>query len=95
MLRHHSDEIAAYIQSQPEYAEFDRLHGEMEHFDSQNLDLERRWVKCQRLLWALESVALAANLPKVASSELQQRYAQLLAAERGFLGPLPAPVATK
>ena len=49
--------------------------------ETRNLDLERKWVKCQRLMQTLQSIALAANLEKVASPDLQEKYKQILREE--------------
>ena len=79
-------DIVAAIEGHPAYSEFARLFEEMHALDERRMDVERRWVKCQRLLRVVDNITLAANLPKVASPELQARWQQLLAAESGFLG---------
>ena len=84
-LRAEGAEIVAAIESHGSFSTFDQTHNELEQRSAQSLDLERRWAKCQRFLRFAENVALAANLAKVASQELQNRYQSLLASESGTL----------
>jgi len=51
--------------------------------------LESQWAKIQRFVRAAENVALAANLNKTADSNIQERYAKLVALEHGAF-PVPA-----
>ena len=84
-LRAEGAEIVAAIESHGSFSTFDQMHNELEQRSTQALDLERRWAKCQRFLRFAENVALAANLAKVATQELQNRYQSLLASESGTL----------
>lgn len=84
-LRSNGPEIVAAIESHESYSTLNQMHDELEQRSTQSLDLERRWAKCQRFLRFAENVALAANLAKVASQELQARYQALLASESGTL----------
>ncbi len=95
LLREQSQQILASVEKHPRYGRSQQLQQEVDRLQSQLLDLDRRWAKAQRLLRALETVALAANLPQVASQEIQQRYAQLLKAEAGTFGGVEAKVAGK
>jgi hypothetical protein len=90
ILSREANDVTAFIESHANYGKMIALRGEVDGLNEQKLDLDRRWAKCQRLLRALENVALAHNLPLVATPELVQRYEQLLAAERGvFPPPIP------
>jgi hypothetical protein len=80
-LRRDGPDIVAAIEGHARYSEFARLHDEIAEHVTRALDLERRWVKCQRLLRLVENVALAANLPRVATPDIQDRYQALLASE--------------
>ena len=92
LLTSDSADFVAEVESHPRYSEFVRLHEEMAHLETEKFDLDRRWVKCQRLIRALENVAYAANLPQVADQAGQDRYADLVAAEAGVFGPAANPV---
>ncbi|MBX7165768.1 MAG: hypothetical protein K1X74_05415 [Pirellulales bacterium] len=85
LLQDHGAELTAAIDDQPEASKFRELHDEIARLGEQSLDLQRRWARCQRLMRVLENVALAANLPKVATPEQQQRYQALLACESSWL----------
>jgi hypothetical protein len=49
------------------------------------MKLSREEARLQRLLQTCESVALAANLPRLAPREIVERYQRLLAMEEGTL----------
>lgn len=86
ILSEHSDELTKFIEAHAKFGSFQKLRKEVGALDEKKFELDRRWVKTQRLLRVLESTALAANLPHVASPELVQRYEQLRAVEAGTLG---------
>lgn len=83
-------EIVKHIESHGSYRRFEKVRQEIKKVSEKRFDLDRRWVKCQRLIRSLENVALAANLSEVASPEVQERYRQLVAAESGTFGQAPA-----
>ncbi|HEX8910879.1 MAG TPA: hypothetical protein VF796_00870, partial [Humisphaera sp.] len=85
ILRTESDAVVTFIEAHEAYKAFERQREMAEKLDARSDDLERKWVKTQRFLRTLEDVALAANLPKVATPEVQKRYAELLKAEYGTL----------
>ncbi|MEO2023404.1 MAG: hypothetical protein ABGX05_16405, partial [Pirellulaceae bacterium] len=95
LLAKQGDQIFATIRKHPRHGRLQQLAKEVEQLRSQVMDLDRRWAKAQRLLKALETVALAANLSQVASETIQQRYQQLLKAEAGTFGSPDAKVAGK
>lgn len=82
--------IVSAIESHSEYSRFMELKSNVRELDDSRFDLERRWVKCQRLVRTLENVVLAANLTHVASPEILERYARLQAAEAASLQAGPS-----
>jgi hypothetical protein len=74
-------QIVKTIESHSAYAKWDKLGEEIDALAEKSFGLERKWVKAQRFLYVAESVALAANLEKVAGKLVQERYARLRAAE--------------
>ncbi|MBI1372342.1 MAG: hypothetical protein GC159_06220 [Phycisphaera sp.] len=85
LIREQPDEVLKVIESTGQLKRFDELGEKMESIETQRLDLEKQWVKTQRFLRVTENVVLAANLPRVATQEIQDRYAALLAAEADSL----------
>ncbi|MBI2825320.1 MAG: hypothetical protein HYX69_11600 [Planctomycetia bacterium] len=84
-VRKEGSQIVAAIEGHGRYKEFSQLHDRIAERANHALDLERRWVKCQRFVHVAETVALAANLAKVAGQEIQDRYQALLESESGTL----------
>ena len=93
LLTTKADEVVEAIESHPDYDDFERLRLDVEANSDAQLDQDRVWVKCQRLLRTLENVALAANLPRVASPEVVARYRRLVAVESAPLGDSGATLA--
>jgi len=85
ILKKESDDVVKTIETHPRYKRFDELSREIDGLSARNMDLERKWVKCQRLIQTLQSVALAANLEKVASPELQEKYKEIVREEACLL----------
>ena len=79
--------IIDFIEQHPNYTQFSSLHQRMQELGQREMDRDRRWVKCQRLIRTLENVALAANLEQVADANAQARFHQLVEAEQQSLGP--------
>lgn len=77
ILHREGKDLVKLIESHPKYKRFEALRKETDRLSTKSLDLERQWVKTQRLVRTLENVALAANLPKVASPEIVRRYHKL------------------
>jgi hypothetical protein len=95
VLANESEELVKLIESHPDFSKFDKLRDETKKLSEQKLDVDRQWVKCQRLIRTLENVALAANLPHVAPTDSQERYRMLVAAESGTFGPQKPSAASK
>jgi len=83
ILAEQADEVVRWIESAPAFKDFDAKGQEIDRLDDQSTDLERKWVKYQRFIRTAESVALAANLPKVAKQEVLDRYKTLVELEGG------------
>jgi hypothetical protein len=81
-----ADQIVKVIESHPAFARWDKLVNDAGDRVEKSFELERKWVKCQRFLYVAESVALEANLEKVASKLIVAKYQALRAAESGHLG---------
>jgi hypothetical protein len=81
ILKKEGDDVVKAIEGHPRYKRFDELSHEIEGIDARNRDLERKWVKCQRLMQTLQSIALAANLEKVVTPELQEKYREIVKEE--------------
>jgi hypothetical protein len=80
-IANQADDIVSVIESSPDYRSLQDKTDASDKLDDQAMDLERQWVKCRRLIGTAESVALAANLPKVCRADICQRFRQLRAAE--------------
>ncbi len=86
VLRNDSEEIMGTLRHHPRFARFEELMKKLDDTEKKSLDTEKEWAKHQRFLRTIENVALQANLPKLASPEIQKRYAALIALEAGTLG---------
>ncbi|MDH3585059.1 MAG: hypothetical protein OER86_12675 [Phycisphaerae bacterium] len=85
ILREDGDRIVRSIRGHHAYSHYRKAADAERKIGEQDRAIERRWVKVRRLLYTAEGVALAANLPQVADDKIQQRYAELIALEDGFL----------
>jgi len=86
ILDEESDAVIALLKQHRDYSKFKTLSKEVQKLSKQRFDLDRRWVKCQRLIRCLENVALEQNLALVATSEQQALLARLVAMENQSLG---------
>jgi hypothetical protein len=86
LLTTEADAVVALIENHSSYRVYERLRREIDELEARQLDQDRIWAKCQRLLHTLENVALAANLPKVAVPATVKRYQRLVSSEAGALG---------
>ncbi len=86
VLTRHSDEVMKLLNSRPELAQLGKLTRQIKQKTDQRSELDRRWVKCQRLIRCLENIALEHNLPLIATSDEQQSYARLVDLESQSLG---------
>jgi hypothetical protein len=85
ILKKEADDLVKAIEKHPRFKRFTELGNEIDGLSARNMDLERKWVKCQRLMQTLQSIALAANLQRVASEELQEKYREIVREENCLL----------
>jgi hypothetical protein len=88
ILREEADVVVKAIEGHPSYAKWDESTRIADELDEKSRTLERKWVKCQRFIRAVEDVALAENLPKIVPPEVVERYGKLLAAESETLAQI-------
>ena len=86
IIQKEADAIVECVESHAGYKRFSQLRRRLNRLSQEQLKRDRKWAKCQRLIRTLENVALAANLPHVASAGRQKEYARLLGAEMATLG---------
>ena len=86
IIQEDADAIVDCVESHAGYKRFSQLRRRLNRLSKDQLDRDRKWAKCQRLIRTLENVALAANLPHVASAARRKEYARLLGAEMATLG---------
>lgn len=84
-----SDEFVAAIEKHPKYQEYRRLQQEEKSKGSMTLSPARQKVKYERWVRIAENIILAENLSRIANSDLQERFRQLVAAEQSTLFSLP------
>ncbi len=89
LIQSEGEQMIRLVESAPQYVPFHKQEEDLDKVENESLDLERKWVKCQRFIRTAENVALAANLPSLATPEMQQRYHQLLGAENTQFGEAP------
>ncbi|HEY3393213.1 MAG TPA: hypothetical protein VGK58_10920 [Lacipirellulaceae bacterium] len=80
-----ADEFEETVAALPSYKALQRSKERVEQLSEERMKFEREEARLQRLLQTCESVALAANLPRLAPREIVERYQRLLAMEEGTL----------
>ena len=80
-----ADEYAETVEALPSYNALLRSKERVKQLSDERMKIEREEARLQRLLQTCESVALAANLPRLAPREIVERYERLLAMEEGTL----------
>lgn len=83
LLKDDGPEIQKAIESDRLFTRFQRAYDQFQAATEKDLALDHQWAKCQRFLYTAESVALAANLEKVAGPNTVARYRQMIADEAG------------
>jgi hypothetical protein len=87
LLADEADPIVGAVESSPAYRDLKRQDERLDAIDRELDELERKQVKCQRFLRVVEHVALANNLPMIATPEVRARYEALVAEEGQTLAP--------
>jgi hypothetical protein len=80
-----ADEFAETVEALPSYKALRRAKERVHQLSEERMKIEREEARLQRLLQTCETVALAANLPRLAPREIVERYQRLLAMEEGTL----------
>jgi hypothetical protein len=94
ILRRDADTIVKVIKDHHKFKDLARINGEIGALSDKSFKIEKRWAKVKRLQRTLETIALAANLPQVASAEILARYEALVRLETADLtGPFAPPAA--
>ena len=86
IMAHESQNVVSVIKKHSRFRRLEELGRERQALSKRKFDHDRQWIKVQRLLRTMENVALASNLPIVASPEIVDRFYQLTALENGTLG---------
>jgi hypothetical protein len=100
LVSERADEFVTTVSALPAYKSFAAAKERVKEFSDERLKLAREEARLQRLVHTCKTVALAANLPRVASAEIAARYVQLVAMEEGTLvavtgsGSISQPVST-
>jgi len=87
IMANEAHSVTSAIKKHARFRRLETLGRERQALSRRKFDHDRQWIKCQRLVRTLENVALAANLPLVASPDIVRRFQELTAAENGTLGP--------
>jgi hypothetical protein len=85
ILEREGERVQRFIESQDSFERWGQVGEQLADLEDEESALERKWVKCQRLIRCAESVALAANLGEVADEDVRKRYRDLVKAESGTL----------
>jgi hypothetical protein len=80
-----ADEFVDTVTALPSYQSLVAAGKRVDEFSDEQLQLSRDEARLQRLVNTCETVALAANLPRIAPAEIVSRYQQLVAMEEGTL----------
>jgi hypothetical protein len=87
VLADEGDAIVKYLEAAPRFKEFEDENDQISAIDEDSDQAERTWVKAQRFLRECETVALEANLPRIANETVQRKYMEMQTAEgAGFVG---------
>jgi hypothetical protein len=93
LLTKDADTVVTAITSHPKYPDFEKQRLRIKKIEADRMDQDRLWVKCRRLMRTLENVALEANLPSVADSNIVDRYTKLIQSEAASLTPTDPTIA--
>jgi hypothetical protein len=85
ILHDEAGAVVRMIESDADFKKMQELQRQVRDMDDQSSGLERKWVKCQRFLQTLDTLALAANLEKVAAGNVVRKYQDLLDEEADVL----------
>ncbi|HZL33842.1 MAG TPA: hypothetical protein VFC78_00950 [Tepidisphaeraceae bacterium] len=86
LMADEGSDIQRAIDMDSDTPRWEMLYRDAEHLDAHALDLERKWAKCIRFERMMQTVALAANIEKVANPQVLERYKEMVAQEAQGLG---------
>ncbi len=86
LLQDNSDDLLKTAKAHPNFKKLAGVQKEIAQLSQKKMDLDRDWVKTQRLVRTIENVVLAANLSLIADEAILQDYEQLRASESQFFG---------
>ena len=78
-------EFVKAVEAYPKFQEWEKLKKERDDVEEKELAVRKKYATHQRFVRAVENVAYAANLEKVAKEEVREGYARLLKAEQETL----------
>jgi hypothetical protein len=87
LLTKQSDDFVRRVESMASYQALRTALEREAAIDKEHLDLERQRAKVERILRTAENVVLAANLPRVATSDIVGRYEKLRSLEESTVAP--------
>jgi hypothetical protein len=85
LLTSDAEEFVGEVESHPAFMQWEKLGEELGRISDERFALEKRWVKCQRLIRLVEELVLAENLGEVAGKDAVKRYEAICEGERGSL----------
>lgn len=86
LILEEGEAILQAIEGHSSFGTFMELRQKMAQVSEEAMNADRQWVKCQRFIRTLESVALAGNLQKAGSLEQQEAYQRMVDLESSWLG---------
>jgi len=75
------------IESHESIARYDELRAEQAQVGEEATERDRRWVKCQRLIRLLETLALQCDLASFGSLDEKETFARLEGLEQVVYAP--------
>lgn len=82
LIAEEGNEMVASIEGHPNFGRMAELNQKQRELGEQAMECERRWVKCERVLRLLDTLAMRANLQAFGQLEEQETYARLLGMEQ-------------
>jgi len=86
LLLNDSETVVSMVENHRMYKEFDAMSKKIDERSNDSFDLDKRWVKCKRLIQTLENIARAANIVEVADEETIARFRKLQHSEAAVFG---------
>jgi hypothetical protein len=92
LLTSDAGEFVKAAESHEKFKDLTKLFKDHKEIEDKRFELDKKWAWHQRFLRAVDNIALAANLPRVADKNVVARYQRLLDAESTSLrSPLGSP----